>query len=520
MFTKLDNNILIAFVLFIASVLVVGGVSVYSARDILSNTSGIEEESKHIMFVDKIHASVYRLILTIHHFIIVHKVKYFEDANNLLQNIENEVDKYIRIEMEETYPEKGTEIILLTEIKDNLRNIKINLDWIVKEFSETGRIDDRKLIDLENFAYSIELKVAEINRIHFNQTSRLVGQSKNKMGLILHLYIIFSVIGVSAIILGQTILHHTVIKPIQRLASATERFSDGELETRVSSESRTEIGSLYRAFNIMAEKLEGHEREMKELNSALEIKIKERTSELEQANEKLRKSQAELIRSERVAVTGQLAAGVAHEIRTPLNSLAINVQILHKELSDITCSKTGVIHKTISIVGHEVGRINEVLEEFVRFSRVPQPKFILHNVNAVVRDVLDLIEPAVLSLKINVRLTLSDIQPIRIDPEQMEQVFLNICQNSIHAMPEGGLMLIETLRENNKAIIRISDNGRGIPPDDLVNIFTPFFSTKEDGLGLGLSIVQRIIDEHGGVIRCRSEVNKGTVFEITLPMDV
>ena len=104
MFTKLNNNILIAFALFIASVLVVGGISVYSARDILNNTHSIEEESKHIMIIDNIHASVYRLILTIHHFIIVPQNKYFKDADNLLQNIEREVDKYIRIEMEETYP--------------------------------------------------------------------------------------------------------------------------------------------------------------------------------------------------------------------------------------------------------------------------------------------------------------------------------------------------------------------------------------------------------------------------------
>ncbi|MBI5213642.1 MAG: HAMP domain-containing protein [Nitrospirae bacterium] len=520
MFTKLNNNILIAFVLFVTSVLVVGGISVYSAKDILNNTGGIEEESKHIMIVDNIHASAYRLILAIHHFIIVPKVKYFKDANNLLQNVEKEVDRYIRIEMEETYPEKKIEIVLLTEIKDNLRNIKVNLDWIFKEFSETGRIDDRKLIDLENFAYSIESKVTEINRVHFNQTSRLVGHSKSKMGLILHLYIVFSVIGISAIIIGQTLLHHAVIKPVQRLASATEKFADGELGTRVSSESITEIGSLYRAFNAMAEKLEGHERELRELNSALEIKIKKRTSELEQSNEELKKSQTELIRSERLAVTGQIAAGVTHEIRTPLNSLAINIQMLHKELSNISCSKADVILKTISIVEHEVGRINDVLEEFIRFAKVPQPKFTLYDVNTVIEDVVDLIEPVALAAKITVKLALNNIHPVRIDPEQIKQVLLNICQNSIQAMPEGGLLLTETLKENKKAIIRISDTGKGISPYDLADIFTPFFSTKESGLGLGLSIVQRIIDEHGGEMHIRSEMNKGTVFEITLPMDV
>ena len=520
MFTKLNNNILIAFVIFVTVVLVVGGISVYSARDILNNTSSVEEESKHIMIVDQIHASVYRLILTMHHFIIVPEVKYFEDANNLLQNIDRDADKYIRIEMEETYPEKEIEIVLLREIKDNLRNIKSNLDWIFKEFSKTGRIDDRKLIELENFAYSIESKVAEINRVHFNQISRSVGHSKSKMGLILHLYVIFLVIGVFAIILVQILLHRAVIMPIQKLASATEKFADGELGTRVSSESVTEIGSLYRAFNTMAEKLEGHERELRELNSDLERKIKERTSELEQANEELKKSQAELIRSERVAVTGQLAAGVAHEIRTPLNSLAINIQMLHKELSNISCSKADVILKTISVVGHEVDRINNVMEEFIRFAKVPQPKFILHDINAVVRDVADLIEPVALSAKINFRLTLNNIQPVRIDPEQIKQVLLNIYQNSIQAMPEGGLLLTEAMEENRKAIIRITDTGKGISPDDLADIFTPFFSTKEGGLGLGLSIVQRIIDEHGGEMHIRSEMNKGTVFEITLPMDV
>ena len=92
MFTKLNNNILIAFVIFVTVVLVVGGISVYSARDILNNTSSVEEESKHIMIVDQIHASVYRLILTMHHFIIVPEVKYFEDANNLLQNIDRDAE--------------------------------------------------------------------------------------------------------------------------------------------------------------------------------------------------------------------------------------------------------------------------------------------------------------------------------------------------------------------------------------------------------------------------------------------
>ncbi|MEK6673475.1 MAG: ATP-binding protein, partial [Nitrospirota bacterium] len=267
------------------------------------------------------------------------------------------------------------------------------------------------------------------------------------------------------------------------------------------------------------EKLESHEKELKEFNLTLENQIKERTSQLEHANENLKKAHAELIRSERLAVTGQIAAGVTHEIRNPLNSLAINIQMLHKELSNVSYSKIGDILKTISVVKLEISRINNVLEEFIRFAKLPQPKFMFYNVNAVIKDVADLIEASALTVMIDVRLALGDIQPIRIDPEQIKQVILNIYQNSIHAMPDGGMLLTETFTENGKAIIRISDTGKGISPDDIVNIFTPFFSTKEAGLGLGLSIVQRIVEEHGGGIHCQSEINNGTMFTIALPID-
>lgn len=170
---------------------------------------------------------------------------------------------------------------------------------------------------------------------------------------------------------------------------------------------------------------------------------------------------------------------------------------MHKELSNISYPESKNILKTVSIVEHEITRVNNVLEEFVSFAKIPQPKFMLYDVNAVIKDVADLIEPAALTAKIDVRFSLSNIQPIRIDAEQIMQAILNIYRNSMQAMPEGGVLLTETFIENGKAAIRISDTGKGISPADISDVFTPFFSTKEDGLGLGLSIVQRIIEEHG-----------------------
>lgn len=483
MFTKLGNNIIVAFALVLAAVLAVGGISMFSANAIMDNTHHIEEESKHIRIIDGIHASVYRLILSIHHFIIVHNPEYFEDANRLLKEIERKVQEYIKIEEAETYPEKEIEIRLLKEIEDNIGKIRGHSGWLVEEFSKTGRIDDRKLIDLENFAYNIESKVAEINKVHFDQISNRVKRSKESMGLILRLYIIFSVAGVISVVLGHILLSRKVVMPIQRLASATIELAEGNLSTRVAIDSRTEIGSLYRSFNIMAKKLEEHEKKLKDFNL--------------------------------------ITSGVNHEIRTALNPLSINVQLLRKEISKIDNPKAGNLLDTIAIVEHEINRINNVMEEFVRIAKFPHPRFRKEDINLIIKEVAELISPRAKESGVEVCLSLpNEIPLLMLDSEQMKQVILNLSVNAIQAMPDGGTLTIGTLKDGQKILIRVSDTGKGIPPEIMKDIFTPIFSTKEEGLGLGLSIAQRIVEAHGGKIMCRSEINKGAVFEIMIPLKI
>ena len=141
---------------------------------------------------------------------------------------------------------------------------------------------------------------------------------------------------------------------------------------------------------------------------------------------------------------------------------------------------------------HVLTRVNNVLEEFVELCQDPSTKVLCcYDVNAVIKDVADLIEPAALTAKIDVRFSLSNIQPIRIDAEQIMQAILNIYRNSMQAMPGRGVIDGDFL-ENGKAAIRISDTGKGISPADISDVFTPFFSTKEDGLGLGLSLSPRL----------------------------
>ncbi|MBI4697753.1 MAG: HAMP domain-containing protein [Nitrospirae bacterium] len=146
----------------------------------------------------------------------------------------------------------------------------------------------------------------------------------------------------------------------------------GTLDKRVFTGSRTEIGLLYQEFNNMAEKIQQNDEFQKRFNDELEKKVRERTLELEQANEQLRKTQSALIRTEKIAAVGQIAAGVAHEIKNPLNSLSINAQLLQREVSD-KFGPDSLFFESASLIKSEIIRINNILEEFVRFAKFPEP---------------------------------------------------------------------------------------------------------------------------------------------------
>ncbi|MEF9426044.1 MAG: ATP-binding protein, partial [Candidatus Mariimomonas ferrooxydans] len=158
--------------------------------------------------------------------------------------------------------------------------------------------------------------------------------------------------------------------------------------------------------------------------------------------------------------------------------------------------------------------------EFIKFTRFPEPVFIDNNMNTVIEEVTDLISQNMVNLGITVNLSLQEDLPLfNFDTRQFKIVFMNLAQNAIKAMPKGGILEIKAETRNSKILIIVSDTGAGIPDKNINKILIPFFSTSEGGLGLGLSIVHKIIENHHGSISCTSKVGEGTVFEIVLPIE-
>jgi nitrogen fixation/metabolism regulation signal transduction histidine kinase len=518
MIKKLGKTITVLNAMAFAVVTLIGGVSIYFTREILHNAHEIQEESKHIAIIDKIHTDAYRLVLAMHQFLIVANDIYSNEVVSLISQIETSVEQYKAQESSEKYIEKNLEIAQLEIIQQNIKDLE-GVTSFFEEYSKTGNYDKDELIGLEQFAYELEEATKKINQIHFKKISDWINDSLNDMWVIFILYVTFISLGGLTIYAGHRILLGKVARPIKGLVSATIDFAEGKLDTRVYTDSRTEIGQLYHSFNHMAEKLQGNDKILRRFNEELEKKVKERSLELQQANDLLQKTKFTLIRSEKIVAVGQIATGVTHEIKNPLNSLSLSTQILIEELACKSGYESSAC-EAASLIQREVNRINHILDEFVEFAKFPEPHFFINNINEVVSEVAELISFNANQLGIKMQMSLEDDIPnFQFDARQFKEVLNNIMQNALNALKSGGLLQIKTAYKDKNIIITLKDTGHGIPSKNLENIFTPFFSTKEEGLGLGLPIVEKIIESHGGKICCTSTEGEGTVFEIIVPVN-
>lgn len=330
----------------------------------------------------------------------------------------------------------------------------------------------------------------------------------------------FVLIGMFSVYIGHRFITKGVVNPIKELVSATIKFSEGSFDKRVHTNSRTEIGLLFESFNKMADKIQENNEFLKKFGEELEEKVKGRTFELQVANMQLRKVHDAMIRAEKIVAIGQVATGVTHEIKTPLNALSINIQMLMREVKDKCGTDECGFYKTVDLIQCEVKRINDILNSFVGFAKFPEPEFVQHDINQVISDVAMFMSHDAKESGVTIALSLSDkIPEFRFDISQIKEVLMNLSQNAINAMPYGGMLKITTCVLDNGVVVSISDSGIGIPEKNKDRIFSPFFSTKNGGLGLGLAIVQRIVEGHEGKINFSSNVGKGSVFEVIFPIE-
>ena len=232
-------------------------------------------------------------------------------------------------------------------------------------------------------------------------------------------------------------------------------------------------------------------------------------AQIDEENIKLRE---ELQKTEKLKAVATLAAGMAHEIKNPLTSIKTFTEHIPKKGDD-----PAFRDKFYKIVGNEVDRINYTVKQLLEFSKPSKPQLKETDINNLLDDTLNLLNNDLLKHNIKAEKTYSSLPAVKVDPSQMKQVFLNILLNAIESIHNSGVITVNTtLKKDNDISIKISDTGKGIDREDLKHIFDPFFSKKDGGTGLGLSVVHGIIKKHHGKINVESSREKGTVFEILL----
>ena len=232
-----------------------------------------------------------------------------------------------------------------------------------------------------------------------------------------------------------------------------------------------------------------------------------------------RQEAEQTLESERLNALTLLAAGVAHEIGNPLNSLDIHLQLMARKLRKLPPGDRGPLEENLTTARREIQRLDTILKQFLQAIRPTSPHRERCDLTVVLRDALRLLEPELESRGVAVELDLADDFPrMELDAGQFQQVFYNLLRNAFQAIGGGGGVIRLAARANDfEATVSIEDNGTGIPHEQMGSLFEPYRTTKENGTGLGLLIVRRVVREHGGEIEIQSEPGAGTRILIHLP---
>jgi two-component system NtrC family sensor kinase len=305
-----------------------------------------------------------------------------------------------------------------------------------------------------------------------------------------------SIAGLSMVvaIMSSLAISRTISNPLSKLVHASRALAQGDFDVKVENTSNNEFGELSRIFNLVTQSLKERDEKLKEY------------------------TKSKIMESERLALIGQLAANVAHELNNPLVGIVTYSHLLLEKLPPGDPSRDG-LEKIVT----QANRSRDIIRGLLDFSRQRKPDKTLCNLNEVIKGCISLLQDQALFHNIHFSMHLSS-QPLMaiIDPSQIERVFINLIINAAEAMNGHGKLTITSRLDKNAQAIELifTDTGPGIKKEDLGKIFDPFFTTKDTGhgVGLGLAITYGIIKEHQGTIIVKSDRNKGTTFNIRLPI--
>jgi two-component system, NtrC family, sensor kinase len=363
----------------------------------------------------------------------------------------------------------------------------------------------------ECHAHPAEVKTLGVldTNISLAITDQSVSESTRKMLL----YTVLAVFGVA--LLTTAFVRRMLQGPLTALTEGTRRLGSGDLGYQIKVHSRGEFEDLATSFNTMSHQLLDARQEINAWTRTLEERVEEKTRQLKGAQE-------EMLRVERMASIGKLAAVVAHEINNPLAGILTYAKLLKKRLSrEAVVSQENV--GMLDLVESESRRCGEIVKNMMTFARPTSMNREPADLNGIIDRCVRLVQHQLKLKNIELHEQLAtDLPQVRCDCGQIEQVILALVMNAIDAMSNGGNLTLcsRKLPNSTEVQVEVRDDGVGMPKDVVAKMFEPFFTTKEHGrgLGLGLAISRNIVDRHAGKIEVTSVPGHGTTFTITLPL--
>ena len=313
-----------------------------------------------------------------------------------------------------------------------------------------------------------------------------------------------------------------VLLPVRRLTRATLRLGEGDFSTRVAVGSDDEMGDLGHAWNAMALALGSTQEELEHLNRTLENRVEHKTLALEAAH-------GRMLVVEKMASLGKLAAIVAHEVNNPLAGIGTYAKLLRKKIARRAVNERRAddqeAERILAMMEEEASRCGRIVKNLLMFSRTPGPRVSVTELRPLLERSLMLVRHQADLQDVEIRLDSPPGLPsVECDASQVQQVALVLCMNAIEAMPNGGVLKLAARVAPDPAEVQIevADTGCGIPPELLGHVFEPFYTTKDEeqgkGVGLGLAVAYGIVQRHRGRIEVESEIGRGTVFRVLLPL--
>jgi two-component system, NtrC family, sensor kinase len=352
--------------------------------------------------------------------------------------------------------------------------------------SDAAAAAHRRLLRAEAKINTQVQQLSHYQREKVADTSRLLEQAAGKMRLLTIWW------GIAALTLGILITAWATLtlRPLGRLRDAAQKIAAGDYGERIEERGPPEVADLAHEFNTMGKRIQERERE--------------------------------LVRTERLAAVGKMAAVVTHEVRNPLSAIGLNTELLDEELGGLPEAEVAEARALCRAVQAEVDRLTAITEEYLHFARLPQPRLMPEALGPIVRSLAEFEREPLARKGVTLRLELeADLPPVLVDEGQLRQALRNLLRNAGEAMGgRGGLVEVSTRRgeRGDTVELRVRDDGPGISEEIRGRLFDAFASTKEGGTGLGLALTLQIIREHGGTIQVDSPPGQGATFIVDLPV--